>query len=139
MIKREKEIIENILAVVKEYLSPRAVYLFGSRAKGVHDARADFDIAIDTECPGAEVFQTMKEQLDRVSGLYSVDAQTPREVLKGSFKLHWLPQEDVFIAMLKDRNDLAHTYKEEKAKKVYGHIKADYVDAIEAVYDKLKP
>jgi uncharacterized protein len=80
MAKREKEIIESILAVVKAYLSPRAVYLFGSRAKGVHDARADFDIAIDAECPGAEVTQTMKEQLDRVSGLYSVDVVFMKEV-----------------------------------------------------------
>jgi nucleotidyltransferase substrate binding protein (TIGR01987 family) len=67
-----------------------------------------------------------------------VDARTPREVLKGAFKLHWLPQEEVFITMLKDRNDLAHTYKEEKIKEVYGHIKTDYVDAIEAVYNTLK-
>lgn len=80
MCKRTEEIIEQVVSIIVETLSPRAVFLFGSRAKETHAERADFDIAVDAENPSAEVRQTIKEQLDSVSGLYSVDVVFMGEV-----------------------------------------------------------
>lgn len=39
--------------------------------------------------------------------------------------------------MLKDRNEISHTYKQVKADRVYAHIKI-YYPAMQAAYEKLK-
>lgn len=52
-----------------------------------------------------------------------VDARSPREVLRASFRLGWLDDEDARLGMLDDRNPSAHVYREEVAAEVYGRVR----------------
>jgi CRISPR-associated protein Cmr1 len=73
MTDREKEILKNIIHVISTYLNPNRIYLFGSRAEGKNSIGSDFDIAVDSEKPSLEIKNKINEELEKNSGLYSVD------------------------------------------------------------------
>ena len=52
-----------------------------------------------------------------------VDARSPREVLRASFRLGWLDDEEAWLGMLDDRNLSSHVYREEVAAEIYGRIR----------------
>lgn len=85
MTDREKEVIKNILSVLKKSLNPKKVILFGSRAKGKAAPGADFDLAIDGNRPNISLLQKLNEEIEKVSGLYSIDLIFLNEV-DASFK-----------------------------------------------------
>ena len=43
-------LLENIISVIKRYIEPSRIIIFGSRARGDYDKTSDIDIAID--CKG---------------------------------------------------------------------------------------
>jgi nucleotidyltransferase substrate binding protein (TIGR01987 family) len=49
-------------------------------------------------------------------------AQTPREVLEQSWSLGWISDDQIWIAMMRDRNETSHTYDEETAQRIYEHL-----------------
>jgi len=65
------EKIQKIVKILKEY-NPRAVYLFGSRARGDNLKNSDIDIAVDIDMNFREK-RKLKEKVDKAAGLYSVD------------------------------------------------------------------
>jgi len=71
--QREKEILTGIIEIVKRYLSPERIILFGSRAKNRNDTASDFDIAVDTEPVDTGTERKIKESIEKISGLYKVD------------------------------------------------------------------
>lgn len=71
--QREKEILTGIIEIVKRYLIPERIILFGSRAQNRNDTASDFDIAVDTEPVDIETERKMKESIEKISGLYNVD------------------------------------------------------------------
>ncbi|MGE0267564.1 MAG: nucleotidyltransferase domain-containing protein [Candidatus Omnitrophota bacterium] len=73
MTDREQEVINNVLSVLKKRLNPDKIILFGSRAKGISAPGADIDLALEGDRPGISVLQKLNEEIDQVSGLYSVD------------------------------------------------------------------
>ena len=73
MDKREKEILEGSVEVLRKYLNPSKIILFGSRAKGNKDRHADFDFAVDSKRPHISVQRKIREDIERTSGLYKVD------------------------------------------------------------------
>jgi len=85
MTDREKEVINNILSVLKKSLNPKKVILFGSRAKGKAAPGSDFDLAIDGNRPNISLLQKLNEEIEKVSGLYSIDLIFLNEV-DASFK-----------------------------------------------------
>lgn len=70
---RETEVLENVVMILKNHLKPSKIILFGSRAKEMHNPNADFDFAVDVEYPSLRAEREMKEEIENVSGLYSVD------------------------------------------------------------------
>ncbi len=70
---RETEVLENVVMILKNHLQPAKIILFGSRAKEAHHPNADFDFAVDVERPAVRAEREMKEEIENVSGLYSVD------------------------------------------------------------------
>lgn len=85
LTKREKEVLKNVIKILVDSFTVDKIYLFGSRAKDDADTGADFDLAADSIRPdiGAEV--TIKDKIDAISGLYSVDIIYLQSVEK-SFK-----------------------------------------------------
>ena len=65
------EKISKIVEVIKEY-NPKSIYLFGSRARGDNLKTSDIDIAVDLKLDFREK-RKLKEKIDKVAGLYSVD------------------------------------------------------------------
>ncbi|SNZ06223.1 Predicted nucleotidyltransferase [Persephonella hydrogeniphila] len=63
--------IKRIVDELKKY-NPRKIILFGSRAKGTYKKSSDIDIAVDIDLDFREK-RKIKERIDQISGLYTVD------------------------------------------------------------------
>jgi len=68
------EKLEKIVKVLSENLKPKKIILFGSRAKGNNYNGSDIDLCV----VGAKELdkrnlRKLKEKIDDISGLYSVD------------------------------------------------------------------
>lgn len=71
--QREVKILETIVSILKKYLSPGKIILFGSRGKGKFYRNSDFDIAVDKERPDIRIQRRISEEIDNIAGLYKVD------------------------------------------------------------------
>ena len=63
--------IKIIINEIKKY-NPNKIILFGSRAREDYKKQSDIDIAVDVNLPFREK-RKLKEKIDEISGLYSVD------------------------------------------------------------------
>ena len=68
---RAEKVIRLLVEELKKY-KPKRVILFGSRAKGSFTKRSDIDLAVELKLPFRER-RKLKEKLDRLAGIYSVD------------------------------------------------------------------
>ncbi|SNR61014.1 type VII toxin-antitoxin system MntA family adenylyltransferase antitoxin [Desulfurobacterium atlanticum] len=78
-----QRIINDIITTLIPY-GPEKIILFGSRARGDFRINSDIDIAVDLRLSFREK-RKLKEKLDNISGLYSVDIVFLPDVNK-SFK-----------------------------------------------------
>jgi len=67
-----------------------------------------------------------------------IECKTPRESLKGAFRVGWLKEEDVFLAMLEDRNKTSHLYSHEESRKIFDRIQNQYQPAMKRVLTQLQ-
>ena len=63
--------LDNIINELKKY-NPEKIILFGSRARGDYRENSDIDIAVDVNLSFREK-RKLKEKIDLISGIYSVD------------------------------------------------------------------
>ena len=63
--------LDNIINELKKY-NPEKIILFGSRARGDYRKNSDIDIAVDISLSFREK-RKLKEKIDLISGIYSVD------------------------------------------------------------------
>jgi len=72
-LKSDKWIIklQNIVEELKKS-NPKSIILFGSRARGDFNKNSDIDIAVDINL-SFRGKRKLKEKIDAISGLYSVD------------------------------------------------------------------
>lgn len=61
--------------------------------------------------------------LKRILENEKIDARTPKQVLRESYQVGLINDEEYWLMMLEDRNRSSHTYSEKAAKEVYGRIK----------------
>ncbi|MCA9407484.1 MAG: nucleotidyltransferase domain-containing protein, partial [Candidatus Omnitrophica bacterium] len=73
MTKREQEIYDGVVKILKEYLNPSKIILFGSRAKGTAEFSSDFDFAVECEEIDFSIERKMKDKIEDVCGLYKID------------------------------------------------------------------
>ncbi len=63
--------------------------------------------------------------------LYEGDAVgrtgSPREIIKAAYARYDFIDEEIWLVMLKERNDTTHVYNEEKAKELVGKIVNSYI------------
>lgn len=81
--KREQEVLKQVLAILIREITPKKIYLFGSRAKEEATPHADFDLAIEGPPPPESTKQVIKQLVEAASGLYSVDVVFLDEVESG--------------------------------------------------------
>lgn len=87
MTAREKEILAKSVEVLIKELAPKKIYLFGSRAKKKSQPASDFDFALDCAVPDMSRKRQVKDLLDQVAGLYTVDFVFLKEVEPGFRKI----------------------------------------------------
>ena len=63
--------LDNVINELKKY-NPKKIILFGSRARGDYRKNSDIDIAVDINLSFREK-RKLKEKIDLISGIYSVD------------------------------------------------------------------
>jgi nucleotidyltransferase substrate binding protein (TIGR01987 family) len=66
-----------------------------------------------------------------------IDSTTPRNFLSKAYQYELIDNEKIWLAMLYDRNNTSHMYKQEDARKVFLRIK-EYFPSIESTYQKLQ-
>lgn len=79
-------------------------------------------------------WKTLKDYL-KYNG---IDVKLPREVLKQGFANDILSDGQAWIDMLEDRNLMAHTYDEARARLAVAHICQRYLASIEQLHDYLR-
>lgn len=71
---RIEEKINKIFYLIVEKTDPEKIILFGSRAKGTAHKDSDIDIALESiQKLSVRDYRLLKEEIDTISGLYSVD------------------------------------------------------------------
>ncbi len=60
-----------------------------------------------------------------------LDELGPGSVIRTAFQYNIIENGDVFMSMLKDRNLITHTYKEDIAEEIHGRIKDEYLEELE--------
>ncbi len=63
--------------------------------------------------------------------------RSPRESFKEAFRINLIEDEELFLDMLKDRNDTTHIYDKETAESIFNRIKSNYIPAIKRVLKKI--
>lgn len=76
--------------------------------------------------------------LKRLLSAEGVDANTPKEVLKKAYAVHWIDDETVWLQMLRDRNETSHVYNEDKAEEIFQRIKTSYYSELRKVFEFLQ-
>lgn len=71
--KREDEILKNVINILRNHINPPRIILFGSRAEKELRKKADFDIAVDEEMLNIRKLRILKDEIEKVTGLYKVD------------------------------------------------------------------
>lgn len=75
--------------------------------------------------------------LKRLLAEEGIEGKTPRETLKQAYTIDWIQDEEVWLQMLRDRNETSHVYDEEKAKRIYDNI-VRYFPVMSSTFEKLK-
>ena len=63
---------------------------------------------------------------------------SPRSIIKEAYNCYDFMREDIWLEMLKNRNDTTHIYDGESAKNLVNVIITDYIPEFQRVLDELK-
>ncbi len=105
----------------------------------LRDAERD-DLVVDATIKRFEftyelAWKLMKAYLEYNGNL---DGNSPRRAIQEAFKIGILPSGDGWLEMLEDRNRTTHTYDEQTAKEIYGHVKSNYATLFQNFTDKMR-
>ena len=76
-------ILNRLIKVIIEDLHPKKIILFGSRGKGSYNYNSDYDLAIDAKKIEFREKRILKEKLNDMAGLHSIDIIFIKDVDKG--------------------------------------------------------
>ena len=63
---------------------------------------------------------------------------SPREIIKEAYKMYDCIEEEVWLSMLRDRNDLTHIYDGEQAQKLVNVILEKYIPAFVVLQENIE-
>lgn len=73
-------------------------------------------------------WKVLKELL-KYEGSSVANTGSPRAIIKEAYTMYDFIDEDIWLSMLRARNDMTHIYDGEQAKKLVGVILKDYIPA----------
>ena len=87
-------------------------------AEDTGDRRSRDSIILDVML----TYETAWKALKAALAGQGVEAAYPKEVFRQAFRVGWLRAEEPWLAMIQDRNLIAHTYHERTAEEVRRHV-----------------
>ena len=81
-------------------------------------------------------WKVLKELL-RYEGKSAANSGSPREILKAAYSVYDFIDEDIWLDMLKSRNDMTHIYDGEAAKRLADMILGKYIPAFKIMAEKI--
>jgi nucleotidyltransferase substrate binding protein (TIGR01987 family) len=66
-----------------------------------------------------------------------IECVSPRQTFRAAFKLGWVEDDDVWLAMVEDRNFTSHTYNEGLAEQLYARLPR-YQEALSQLLERLR-
>ncbi len=82
-------------------------------------------------------WKVLKELL-KYEGRQEGNSGSPREIIKASYQCYNFIEEDIWLNMLKDRNDCTHIYNENMAKELVKKIIEVYIPAFNKIDEEFK-
>lgn len=79
------------------------------------------------------VIELFWKTFKRILALSGITAHTPRECLKHAYKARWIDDQQLWLDMLRARNQTSHIYNEDAARHIYGDIQ-DFFPELERTY-----
>ena len=73
----------------------------------------------------------------RYEGKSAANSGSPREILKAAYSVYDFIDEDIWLDMLKSRNDMTHIYDGEAARRLVSMILKRYIPAFEIMKEKV--
>ncbi len=84
---KEEILLNKIVYLINSFVNPKRILLFGSRGKETEREGSDFDIAIDSDQIETSKVRNLKENIEEIAGLYSVDIVFLNDVEEGFRKI----------------------------------------------------
>lgn len=81
-------------------------------------------------------WKVLKEQM-KYEGLAVANTGSPREIIKAAYSVYDFMDEDVWLAMLRARNDLTHIYDEKAAKELVNDILTRYIPEFQRLQSEI--
>lgn len=81
-------------------------------------------------------WKVLKELL-KYEGRAEANTGSPREIIKAAYAVYDFVDENLWLSMLRERNDTAHMYDEEAARRLMRHILRDYISAFARMRDEI--
>ena len=81
-------------------------------------------------------WKVLKELL-RYEGVAEAMSGSPRAIIKAAYAVYDFIDEDIWLGMLRERNDTAHIYDGEAAKKLVDRIVNEYISEFEKMRDSI--
>jgi nucleotidyltransferase substrate binding protein (TIGR01987 family) len=66
-----------------------------------------------------------------------LDVASPRQAFRTAYRLGWIEDDQVWLAMLEDRNLTSHTYSEKTAEELFARL-AEYQTALSELLQRLQ-
>lgn len=82
------------------------------------------------------VWKVLKE-LMMYEGKNIANTGSPREIIKSAYSVYDFIEEQIWLSMLRDRNDMTHVYDEKAAKNLVGSILDSYIPAFISLKENL--
>ena len=82
-------------------------------------------------------WKVLKELL-RFEGKHVASTGSPREIIKAAYSIYEFIDEEVWLSMLKARNDMTHIYDGKAAKELVERIINDYIPTFCVMKDKIE-
>ena len=73
----------------------------------------------------------------RYEGKSAANSGSPREILKAAYSVYDFIDKDIWLDMLKSKNDMTHIYDGEAARRLVGMILKKYIPAFEIMKEKV--
>ena len=84
-----------------------------------------------------ELSWKLLKELLRYEGRSIASSGSPREILKAAYSVYEFLDEDIWLSMLKSRNDMTHIYNGQAAKQMVDIIIREYIPAFEKLQEEI--